>query len=102
MERMRSNPKMYRRQTWTQKFCAQKPKVSGQATSGKYDLLELLYTMKVIQNLKTDDKEAKKQIREGFTGKLMRYYNRVKKIPEEGPSKRDYTDLMEILSESTN
>jgi serine/threonine protein kinase len=85
----------YRRWIWSPRWTSQKPHEPDQVTTAKYDLIELGYTMKSLQN---DRKGAKRaSVSEGFDGILADYMHRVAKIPDSKVTDKDYRSLVRIL-----
>ncbi len=84
----------FRRWIWSPKWTCQRPHARNQITTPKHDFIELGYTMKTMQNWRTGDN----QIRDGFSGKLAHYMDRVKRMDERNIRSKDYEDLIEILS----
>jgi serine/threonine protein kinase len=82
----------YRRRVWSPKFCAQSKHGKDQVTTAKHDFIELGYTMKALQNMRTGDKE----IRGGFAGRLAEFMQRVKKVDEKNIKPEDYLDLIAL------
>lgn len=85
----------YRRWIWTPKWTCQRPHAKNQVTTPKHDFIELGYTIKTMQNWTTGDS----RIREGFSGKLAKYMDRVALIDEKHVKSKDYHDLIKILAE---
>lgn len=83
----------YRRAVWSPKWTSQKAHVPNQVTTPVNDFIELGYTMKTIQNMRTGEKA----IRHGFTGKLAKYMKAVEKINKKDVKEKDYLYLIELL-----
>ena len=89
----------YRRWVWSPKWTSQ-PRRSENGgreviATAKNDLIELVYTMKTLQNERTGTSNRKvgdhDPIRSGFTGKLARFLDYIKKIDDspQGPGVTD-------------
>ena len=89
----------FKRFVWTPIAASQPPHVRGQITSAYYDLLELTCVGKAIQVWRTEPKGTKKRtsLKTGYTGKLLRYYERVKECNPKHVKPSDYEDLIKIL-----
>lgn len=82
----------YLRRVWSPRYCCQPKRGKNQVTTPKHDFIELGYTMKAIQNMRTGDKE----IRGGFSGRLHDFMQRVKKVDEKNIKPEDYGDLIAL------
>ena len=85
----------YRRWIWSPKWTSQEPHVHKQLTTAKNDFIELGYTMKTMQNWRTHEKS----VRSGFTGRLLKFMNRVDQVNPRQIVAKDYSDLIKILRE---
>lgn len=85
----------FKRRIWSSKWTCQKFRENNQVTSPWHDFVELGYTMKAIENMKTGEKS----IKEGFTGNIDKYMNYVNSIDKKYVSKRDYRAMIDILKE---
>lgn len=85
----------FRRAVWSPKWTSQEPHKKNQVTYPYHDFIELGFTMKSIQNMRTGDKA----IKHDFHGKLGKYMREVKRIGRGNVSLEEYDKLIEILRE---
>jgi serine/threonine protein kinase len=86
----------YRRWLWSPKWTSQPSHKSNQIVTEKNDFLELGFTMKAIQNWHTQKDDGECQ--SGFTGRLKKYMDRVKRIDPTNIDSSIYSDLIDILN----
>lgn len=91
----------FKRWLWSPKWSSQKPHEEDQITTPVYDLVELGYTMKCLQNWVLSQGKNDGECRSGFKGRLRKYMEYVGKLlenPRIFPSRDDYKNLLYILS----
>lgn len=82
----------YLRWIWSPKWTSQKPHGKNQVTTAKNDFIELVFTLKTMQNWRTGDDK----IRTGFTGYLAKMWERVEQVDPRNIKLKDYQDLIDI------
>jgi serine/threonine protein kinase len=88
----------YRRWVWTEQWTSQRMHEKKQITTPKHDLVELCFSIKHIQNLKSGKKSDDKNTKSGFSGRLLKFHERVMKINPKHVKDEDYLDLLDILN----
>lgn len=82
----------FKRWIWTKHFTSQPPHTKKQVTTPRHDFKELGYTMNFLKDRSNDN------YWKNFSGRLKKYMDRVKKVDKTNVRKRDYKDLIAILS----
>ena len=84
----------YKRWLWSPHWTCQPKRTPNQVTTPKHDFIELGYTMKAIQNLRT----GKDDVRSHYKGKLKDYMYAVESMDARRIKDSDYDSLISILS----
>ena len=86
----------FHRWLWSPKWTSQPDRKKDSITTAKNDFLELTFTMKAVQNWRTHKGDG--ECHTGFTGRLKKYIDRVKKVNSHSIKDSDYDDLINILT----
>lgn len=87
----------YQRWIWSPRYTSQPRGEKQQVTYPKVDLLELAYTMRELQLIRSRDRHNETDIKTGFKGRLKRYVKQVERLSNH-PSADDYRALRSLLS----
>ena len=99
----------FKRWIWSPKWTSQELHGKNQVTTAKNDFIELVYTMKTIQNMRNGedkrhrrnkDGEEEDNIRTGFVGRLAKLHDRVEQVNPKDIKEEDYLDIIRILEKA--
>lgn len=87
----------YRRWIWSPKWTCQPMHKKNQIVTPKHDFLELAFTIKCIQNWRHSRGKTDGNCKEGFKGRLKKYFDHIMSLDHKSISDSSYSSIISIF-----